>query len=276
MSFTGLVEATPEFRAEVEGGMAVCAPVSADQLPDFKTLLKPENDPRAWHLKAELQSRNDCQANALTSGVEVVEWRAKGKRGELSRSFAYQMCESVMGWLGRDSGTSIQSGVKVAKEIGCPLESEYPYARYTGNARQFQGWCTPEIMASAATRKIVDAAPAPDWPTMLAHCALGQPTHWGTAWSLDFSTEPETGHKIARSYARHGQFGHAHELVWPIQLRTGEWVCMDWNSHGDEFFLITEKFYYECIRTSPYGAYVLLGTKEPVKQFYDKQFHVMG
>jgi len=274
---SGLLIPSPELVAEVGSLCTVCESVKEDQLPDFRKLLKPENDPRNWGLKAEFQNRNDCQANAGTTAVEIIEYRTKGIKAELSRMFWYQQCEVIDGTLGRDQGTTIASGAKLARTIGCPLESEYPYHRYTANRNQLNAWSQP-VMKSAATRKIRDIAPMPDWPTMLAHTALGHPIHWGTHWSLRFEREPETGKRIARRYQPHGNGGHAHVICWPLQLPSGEWVAIDWNSHGDEFFMITEEFYEEARnpRMNPFGGYVFLGEDKPIEKFYSGQFDVMG
>lgn len=274
---SGLLIPSDELLSDVGSICTVCETVSEDQLPAFESLLKPENDPRTWGLKAERQTRNDCQANSGTSAVEVIEFRTKGIKAELSRMFWYQQCEILDRSFGQDRGTTIAAGAKVALEIGVPLESEYPYTRYTRDRRQFDRWVQP-VLSSAATRRIKGVAPLPDWSTMLAHVALGHPVHWGTHWSLNFSKETETGRRIARRYFPHGNSGHAHMIVWATRLRSGEWVAIVWNSHGDEYFLITQEFYEEARnpRNNPYGGYIFLGEDKPIERFYSGEFDVMG
>jgi hypothetical protein len=273
----GVQIATEELLAEVGAMCSVCEPVGDSDLKDFARLLTPENDPRNWGLKAERQRTNDCRANSGTSAIEVIEYHKTGKVVELSRMFYYQQCELIDRKLGADSGVSVASGVKVARELGSPTEVEYPYSWYTRNRQQLDKWARP-VMESASTRRIHGFAPMPPWATMIAHVASGQPVDWATHWPLSFEREPETGRRIARRYRPHGGQGHAHLIVWAMRLRTGQWVAVVWNSHGDEYFLVTEEFYEEARnpRMNPFGGYVILGEEKPIEKFYNGQFHMMG
>lgn len=265
---------------EVEGSLAVSADLDPKDYPDWERLLTPENDPRTW-LHRERQRINDCQANAATTGNEVLERRLKGKSGEQARMFVYQWSEVADGRLGGDAGSSIQSGIKVLTNQGAPLETEYPYSQYTRSRRQLDGWTTEAVRQSAAGRKIAGAAVAPSFAAARVHGALGNPIHWGTFWGLSFRTETIASGvtaRVCRRYRRaHGDAGHATEVVWPIKTPAGEWLLAVANSHDDGFFYVSEEAYEEMRdRTyTPYGAYVLLGHQEPHRQ-YEGQFSAMG
>lgn len=263
MSFTGLVEASPELRADVDGSLAVCDSFTVEDIPDWKRALIPANDPEVWGLRREFQKRNDCQPTAIGSGLEVIEWRTKRRKGEIATSWLYNACElEAYGGVGMNQGTPIQSGIKVLKRDGAPLESERPYGDYTKSVSQFKAWSTPEVMASAATRKLAKATPSVPFETAFALAILGQPTHWGIYWPIQIDAN-----RVAKKYhGNHGGGGHALELVFGRVLPSGEKQIKMANSHNDGYIWITEQFYEEARdpRATPYGAYVLYGTDDPI------------
>jgi len=258
---SGIIIASDELRAEVDGSLSVCAPLDPKDFPDWERLLTPENDPRNF-LRNKWQKENDCNANSSTSGNEVIEKRRNGK-------------------LGQNTGTSVPAAVKLLKDQGAPLEIEYPYSQYTRNRQQFDRWNTPAIKASAATRRISGAIVAPSFAEAKIHLALGNPIHWGHFWGLSFRTEeivPGLTARVCRQYRRsHGSSGHATEVVWPVLTARGEWLFWVANSHNDKGFFISEAAYEEMRDRSysPYGAYVLMGDESPHRQ-YEGQFNPMG
>jgi hypothetical protein len=249
--------------AEVDESSPVSAGVTLADLDDWERHLVPENDPAKWPWwRNERQTRNDCQANALTTCLEVIEHRRKRLNDQLSRMFAYQQSEVIDGSLGRDRGTTIQAGVKVARTLGCPTSDEYPYSRYTGSRSTLDGWSRP-VLQSAATRKIATSIPAPAWDEMLAYVVMGHPVHWGTWWPLQWGHD-----RVVRRYTgRHGRGGHATAIVW-VEKRGSELLAKVANSHGDGFFYVDERAYEEMRsrRNSPFGAYVLQGDDEPFER----------
>lgn len=99
---------------------------------DIEPMPKAVKPPREW-LKVERQVRNDCQGNALTSGMEVCYYNATGEIVQLSRHMAYIASQKLTGGGGcADSGSHIAAGVELALEYGVCLESVYPYpSRFT-------------------------------------------------------------------------------------------------------------------------------------------------
>jgi hypothetical protein len=224
---------------------------------DFKPHYTPANDPENWGLRRERQRRNDCQANALTSCVEVMLHRHRGGLRELSRMFAYQMSEKFGKGIGRDRGSSIHAGVKVARDIGIPLEIEYPYNRYTRSRTQFERWYKP-VLQSAATRKIVKAIRAPAFSEAVSYVIAGCPIHWASGWPLRWNQD----RIVTRYKRRHGSGAHATAIVWAIE-QAGEWLLKVANSHGDGYFLVNERAYEEIRENNRWGCYVLQGIEQP-------------
>lgn len=267
--FTGLIEASEELKREVDEGILVSDALNFEvkDIENYKALITPENNP-ANFLRLEFQRMNDCNGNSITTCVEVAERRGRGRSGELSRMMAYQLAEKRDGSVGANRGSSIHSAIRDAKEYGYALESEWDYT-YCQTLQQLIGRMTPQIMASAATRRIAGYIKAPPWKQMLALGVLGNPLHWGTGWPVRLNE-----HDVATSYAGTGSSGHAWAGVFPTEASNGQWLCLGANSHGPSFgnkgyFWFTEDFYEECIRQSPYGAYVVLAHKDPLKVYYD-------
>lgn len=264
--FSGLILPSAELAADVEQGLTVCDNFEIKDIDDYKSLLIPENDPETW-LRKERQVRNDCQGNSLTSCIEVIEQRTRKRRGELARTFAYQMSEKYDGrGIGNDAGSSIHSGVKVACDIGLPLETEYTYEPYVRGDAAFKARCTSAVMLSAATRKAVRYTKAPAFRVMLAHLLLGHPLHWGTWWPLNFNSN-----RVLEKYVgNYGDGGHAYFGAFPHLAKTGQWLLKLGNSHGDGYFWFTEEAYEEARdpRNTPFGAYLLYGNDHPLDAHY--------
>lgn len=279
MEGEGLIPSA-EVRQLVNESMSVCADMNPKDFTDWERFLTPENDPRNW-LRREWQHHNDCCANSGTTGSELCRKRSTGILGEQSRMFLYQQCELIDRKLGRDKGVSIPAAVKVLRDKGCPLESEYPYNQYVYSERQLASLVTTEILESAAQRRIEGAIPAPPAATARVHLAIGNPIHWGHWWGLSFRTEeiaPGVTARVVRNYRRsHGSDLHATEVVWPIKTPRGEWMFATANSHNDGYFYVPEDE-YEAMKDpsfNPCGAYVLMRSEDPVRQ-YEGQFSAMG
>lgn len=92
-------------------------------------------DPRKL-LRVENQGNmGSCQGQSISSGCEWLYILATGKTDvQLSRSYGYYRSQKFDGLLGRDAGSTINSGIRVATEFGIPLESEWKYTdRYNPN-----------------------------------------------------------------------------------------------------------------------------------------------
>lgn len=67
-----------------------------------------------------------CQGNALSSVGEIAQFIATGNIEQYSRWYCYRMSQIVDGITG-DNGSTLEGGMKVAREYGFALESTIPY-----------------------------------------------------------------------------------------------------------------------------------------------------
>lgn len=268
--FTGLLIPSDAELREAAEQAKVCA-FTLDDLEDWKKYLNdPKMDPTQW-LRRQRQRRNDCQGQAITSGGEKIVQIVTGSHRQLSDTYAYNASEYIGGGVGRDSGSTIQSGVKVlTKGIGIagpglPTEERWPYDSYERNKNRFASRAKNAVLVKPA---IIESYTAPPFQQAIAVVVAGGVIHWGTWWGLKWDSD-----RVVRKYkGRHGRGGHATEIVWAKQLSNGEWVLVVLNSHGDGYYFVNETAYEEMRdpRLSPFGAYALLPDK-PVERYYTVQ-----
>ncbi len=101
-------------------GLSQTVRVSAGDFEDYERILKnPRNSPLSV-MQVERQQRNDCQGNATANGEEYRSWVVSRRRTMpvLSEMYAYNASEYLMSpqYVGRDSGTSMHSGVRLLTE----------------------------------------------------------------------------------------------------------------------------------------------------------------
>jgi len=259
---TELLIPSAEELAACNASMKVSA-IDANDFPDWEArLADPKNDPRP-HMRAQRQERSDCQGQSLANGEEKRTWYSTGKMIQLADIFAYNGSEYISGTnnIGRDQGTSIQSGVRLLTEgiqsigvkPGLPLESAWPYYSYERSAGNFANRAKQVEIESSMT---TEHGPMPDFQGMLITVAAGGSGHIGTFWPPQWAKLE--GRRMMDS-APTGGGGHATEIIWAEKIG-GRWYLVVWNSHGDQFYWMSQRCYEQLQRSqfSPFGAYVLL------------------
>ena len=83
--------------------------------PGWQDVVKRYSEILLTELVVERQTINDCQGNAIATGEEARQRLLTGKMVQLARTYAYNASEYLSGPnnVGRDQGTSIQSGVRL-------------------------------------------------------------------------------------------------------------------------------------------------------------------
>jgi len=269
---SGLMAPTDLERRVCNAMMKVKA-VRAQDFPGWEQrLLDPKANPIPF-MRAQRQVRNDCQGQSLANGEEKRHWYVLGEMVQFADSYAYNGSEYFgrPGNVGRDGGTSIQSGVGlltrglpgIGVAPGLPLESMWKYDSYERSSARF---------ASRAAGVAIDQSwvsehgELPDWEGMLVGLAAGGTGHIGTYWPPKWSS---VGKRRLMDRLPRGGGGHATEIIWALRI-DGVWKLVVWNSHGDQFFLMSQRCYEDMARTqaNPFGGYLLLPDK-PEERFVD-------
>ncbi len=130
--FTGY---NPELENRDE--IANTATPMAFTMRDFKA--PEEIDPRPLCRHDKQGNMGACQGFSLTNSGEYLWALHTGSMSndrQFSQLFAYLESQRLDNLLGRDAGSTINSGVKIAKDVGFLRESQLPYRTpYPSNAR---------------------------------------------------------------------------------------------------------------------------------------------
>lgn len=283
MTSPGLLIPSREERTACDQAMTVSASdLPPASFPGWEEVAKQYAEKLLASLKVELQRQNDCQAFALTTGEEARQFLHGGRMTQMASTYAYNACEWIGGKaarIGRDQGTTIQSGVTLlTKGItdlgvapGLPAESTYPYGSYERNSQRFIERAKGAVIIPSS---VTDHGLAPTAEQLPLVCAVGGSVHAGVFWAPQFVKRRLAGRewKVWNSTPSNGG-GHALTfgifVVW-IPEENCFWPCI-WNSHGDGPILIPPELWdrYAKRQFEPFGGYVLLPDK-PAEKWHDR------
>lgn len=268
--FSGLIKSDPADLSWLDQTVRCKAIVASDYENWEERLSDPKNSPIP-HMRKQLQQRNDCQGQALANGEEKRQWYCTGEMTQLSDIYAYNGSERISGYVGRDQGTSIGSGVRLLVEgippldvdPGLPTENDWPYNTYERSTGRFD---TRAKQVKITDSCVTEHGPLPDWEGMLVALAAGGSGHIGTYWPPRWSSVGN--HRLMNTLPRGGG-GHATEIIWALKVHN-EWYLVVWNSHGDRFYLMSRSCYEEMerLQARPFGGYVLMPDK-PEERYID-------
>lgn len=224
--FTGLVPMTDEEERYLSRNAAVMNWSVAD-------VEEVHTDYVALGLRIENQkSMGSCQGAALTTGMETAYYDKTGKWIHLSKLYAYIESQRYSGsrLLGRDAGSTMYSGVRLATEKGVPLETTVPYpnpVRYPRLA-DYERMITDAVQVEALDYMIQSWVEVKSWDDALAWIwsKVGK-LHMGTAWPLPF----DAGFEV-NTMRGAGRGGHAH-CVTNTRRKNGRLQLVDRNSHSE-------------------------------------------
>jgi hypothetical protein len=270
--FSGLLPTPDAVLNELNSQIRVSA-ISLDDFPDWESRLEhPANSPIPY-MRAQNQRRNDCQGQSLANGEEKRAWYCRQTMIQRSDIYAYNASEYVSGknQVGKDQGTTIGSGVTVLTKglqdlsvnPGLMTEADWPYNTYETNYRKF----ATRAQAVRIDQTFVSEHQAmPDFRTLMCGLAAGGSAHIGTWWPPAW--KQLEGRRLMDSPPRGGG-GHATEIIWAVKV-TGKWYLVVWNSHGDQYYLMSEACYSALRQKNfdPFGAYLLM-PDQPKKRYLD-------
>ena len=249
--------------------------------PGWQDVVKRYSEILLKELVVERQTINDCQGNAIATGEEARQRLLTGKMVQLARTYAYNASEYLSGPnnVGRDQGTSIQSGVRLmTKGIesldiapGLPTEETWRYGTYERNASRFAERARGAIIVPSS---VVNHGPAPTAEQMPLVCAVGGSVHGGVYWAPKFVTKTINGRRW-KVWASTPQRGNGHALAFGVTVMwmesEGAFWPVVWNSHGDGPILIPPEHWdaYARRQFAPYGGYVMLPDK-PEEKWHDR------
>lgn len=228
MDFTGY-DPTIENRDEI----ANTATPMLFTMRDFKA--PEEVDPRPLVRHDKQGNMGSCQGFSLTNSGEYLWALHTGSMSndrQFSQLFAYLESQRLDGLLGRDRGSTISSGLKIALDVGFLRLSELPYSTpYPANA---QSLITDAMRIKAAEFKIRSHTWLESYDAIFQYLASGSgAVHTGTLWNDSFYSQSG----VLESVSLRGGGGHATAWLGYSRRKDSRGRNYLWrlNSHQDSW-----------------------------------------
>lgn len=231
------------------------------ELPrEFRTYSRPKFVSVDWHKTENQGPIGSCRGNALASTLERLQWVRNGSKEkvvQLSRIFAYLATQKLDGLLGRDQGSTITNGKKVALDDGVPPEERTGYPRSYPSGAERTRILSQENYEAGAPFKAVSSWQCPEDPEeAMNFIGGGGAIDIGIVWYSGIIPRD----RIIRDYSlTAGGGGHAVSVLGYDEDGNLEPV----NSHGDGPFKIAPNAWRKMMRHRYTAAIGLVGTTEP-------------
>lgn len=196
-----------------------------------------EIDPRKWVRHDRQGNMGSCQGHALTNAAEYLRALATEEPQEdnseqFSRLFAYLETQRIDGLLGRDAGSTIAGGLRVAREIGFCPEELLPYRTpYPSNARRL---VTDQMRDAAGLVKVRSHAWLKSYDDIFRYLASGSgAVETGTIWNNSFYDASG----VLESVSVRSGGGHAYVYLGYSRRKDRQGRNYLWrlNSHNDDW-----------------------------------------
>ncbi len=194
-----------------------------------------EIDPRRLMRHDKQGNMSSCQGFSLANCGEHLWALTHGEfsnERQFSSLFAYLESQRFNKLLGRDEGSTISAGLKVAKDIGFLQESDLPYRTpYPSNARTL---VTDFMRELAGKFKIASHSWLESYQQIFDYIASGAgAVHTGTVWNNSFYA---TGGVLERISLANGG-GHATAWLGYSKRKDSQGRNYIWrlNSHNDSW-----------------------------------------
>lgn len=203
MEFTGY---NPELERRDE--IANTATPMGFRMSDFEA--PDEVDPRPLVRHDKQFNMGACQGFSLTNCGEYLWALHAGSMSndrQFSQLFAYLESQRLDGLLGRDAGSTISGGLKVARDVGYLEAKELPYQTpYPSNSRTL---ITDSMRQSASRFKIRSHTWLTSYDEIFQYLASGSgAVHTGTLWNDSFYPQNGTLESI------NTRSGGGHATAW--------------------------------------------------------------
>lgn len=200
---------------------------------DFKA--PEEIDPRPLVRHDKQGNMGACQGFSLTNSGEYLWALHTGSMSndrQFSQLFAYLESQRLDGLLGRDRGSTISSGVKIARDVGFLRLSELPYSTpYPANA---QSVVSDSMRAKAKEFQIRSHTWLESYDAIFQYIASGSgAVHTGTLWNDSFYAQSG----VLESVSLRGGGGHATAWLGYSKRKDSRGRNYLWrlNSHQDSW-----------------------------------------
>lgn len=209
-----------------------------------------EIDPRKAVRHDKQFDMGSCAGFSLTNNGEYLWNIATGHtvysdERQFSQLFAYLETQRVDGLLGSDSGSTIEGGIRISKEVGFLRYEELPYKTpYPRNARTL---ITQEMRQKASAFKIRSHSVLRTYDDCFRYLASGVGSlHTGTIWNNSFYGR----NGVLESVSMVNGGGHATAILGYSKRKDSQNRNYLWrlNSHNDSYTEIAPRVIDELLR----------------------------
>jgi len=176
-----------------------------------------------------------CQGHSISSGCEWIYILVTGDTTlQLSRAYGYYESQRIDGLLGRDAGSTIQAGVKLAMEKGICPEALWPYQnRYAPTPPR----PINELYEAASKYKIAKSVRLTSYDAIRTFLGSGQGmVHLGIPWnsSVDKAVVPSYyggnsgGHSIGLYALSDRKDNQGRPYLWMMNSWSESWGNHGW------------------------------------------------
>lgn len=199
-----------------------------------------EVDPRGKIRHDKQFDMESCAGFSLTNGAEYIGvllqgWEAYTTEFQFSQLFAYLETQRIDGLLGRDAGSTIAGGLKVAREIGFLPLSDLPYR--TPYPRDARTLVTPAMRTKAGALKIGSHSWLTSYDGIFNYLASGVgAVHTGTVWNNSLyasngvlervSLANGGGHATCWAGYSKRKDSRGRNYIWRLNSHNDSWVEM--------------------------------------------------
>jgi hypothetical protein len=223
----------------------------------WRTFSRPVEVQIGWHVTEDQGSIGSCQGFSLTSVLERLAF-VKNQTVQLSEIFAYLASQKIDGLLGRDVGSTISGGCKLAVDTGCCLRERTGYPRSYPGSAEISRILSRENYAAGAPFKALSAWRVPDdHDALLDFIGGGGGVNFGIMWYTGLIPRD----RIVRSFNPSSN-GGGHAMCILGYDRDGNLRAA--NSHADGPYLITPAAWRSMLRHRFTAAIGLMGSPEAV------------
>lgn len=199
---------------------------------EFRAYGRPEEvrpDLDGSHVLEDQGQMGSCQGCTISSCVERLNFIATGgDKTQLSKLFAYLATQKIDGLLGRDAGSTISGGMKLATGNGICPETVVPYPKPVAypNRRDIARVLTPENYAAGEPFKVRSAVGIRSNDDMLDWIGGGGAGTIGIPWPIRMRTEGRV--RYVDDFVPLGNQGHALAILGYLKNGWTIWA----NSHN--------------------------------------------
>ena len=238
-------------------GLLAALPEAPMQSAAWKAFNRPVEVDTKWHRTENQGQIGSCQGHGISSVLERLAF-VKGEKVQLSEIFGYLATQKIDGLLGRDSGSTISGGGKLATTSGVPKEELTGYPNSYPNSNERSRILSSENYKAGEKYKALSIwRCSENQDETLDFIGGGGALSYGISWYQGLIPQDRIVRKFEPS--RNRLLG-GHAMCGLGYTKDGDLRCA--NSHADGPYIILWQAWLQMIHDRNTAAIGLMGNAE--------------